>query len=107
MTTSTPVATPVGTAFRPRRFLGNGHLQTIVGNFLRRVDVLPPAVPYLVEVAPAEEDRPASQVLCHCHFQPLEVRSGRPTAIIVHGLEGSSNSRYIHGVAARAWAAGS
>ena len=39
---------------------------------------------------------------------PLAAGAGGPrlTAVLVHGLEGSSDSRYIQGVAARAWAAG-
>jgi predicted alpha/beta-fold hydrolase len=45
-------------------------------------------------------------VLCHCHFQPEEVRADRPTAIIVHGLEGSSSSQYAIGNANKIWAAG-
>jgi len=92
--------------FRPRRFLRNGHLQTIVGNYLRREDVLPPAIPQRVEVVPVESGRPASQVLCHCHFQAKEVRAARPTAVIVHGLEGSSNSQYVVGNANKLWKAG-
>jgi predicted alpha/beta-fold hydrolase len=92
--------------FHPRRFLRNGHLQTIVGNYLRREDVLPPATSQVVEVAAAEAGRPASQVLCHCHFQPQAVRAARPTAVIVHGLEGSSNSQYVVGNANKLWKAG-
>jgi uncharacterized protein len=34
------------------------------------------------------------------------VRAARLTAVLVHGLEGSSDSRYIKGIAARAFAAG-
>jgi len=45
-------------------------------------------------------------VLCHCHFQPAEVRAERPTALIVHGLEGSSDSQYVVGNANKLWAAG-
>jgi predicted alpha/beta-fold hydrolase len=93
-------------SFRPRRFLRNGHLQTIIGNYLRRVDALPAAVPYVVEVAPGTSSLPPSQVLCHCHFQPAEVRANRPTAVIVHGLEGSSKSQYVVGNANKLWAAG-
>jgi predicted alpha/beta-fold hydrolase len=45
-------------------------------------------------------------VLCHCHWQPEPERAARLTLILVHGLEGSSDSRYIQGVSARAWSAG-
>ena len=45
-------------------------------------------------------------MLCHCHWQPAEVRSQRLTMVIVHGLEGSSSSRYVLGNSARALAAG-
>jgi predicted alpha/beta-fold hydrolase len=93
-------------SFRPRRFLRNGHLQTIMGNYLRRVDRLPPAVAQLVEVAPGEGGQMPSQVLCHCHFQAAEIRSACPTAIIVHGLEGSSDSQYVIGNGNKLWKAG-
>lgn len=97
-----------GTAaiFSPRRFLRNGHLQTILGNYMSRVDRLPAAVSQLVEVSPASGGLIASQVLCHCHFQPLDIRAGRPTVIIVHGLEGSSSSQYVIGNANKLWAEG-
>jgi hypothetical protein len=90
------------TAFEPRRWLSNGHLQTIVGNFLRRPPIGFPTTEETVEVDPND----ASRVLCHCHWQPEPVRAERLTVVLVHGLEGSSDSRYIKGIAARAWAAG-
>ena len=92
--------------FTPRRFLSNGHLQTIFGNFGRRADHLPPPSPELVEVSPASHDQISSQVLCHCHWQPGEVRASRLTVIILHGLEGSSSSQYVVGNANKMWRAG-
>jgi predicted alpha/beta-fold hydrolase len=51
------------------------------------------------------------RVVCHCHWQPdvdhaLQTQYNRLTLVLVHGLEGSSESRYILGITARAWAAG-
>ena len=100
------------TRFEPRRGLSNGHLQTIVGNFLPRPPLQIPLVAETVEVDPAD----GSRVLCHCHWQSepdgadagraYGVRSNCLTLVLVHGLEGSSDSRYIQGITARAWAAG-
>ncbi|MGI4758709.1 MAG: YheT family hydrolase [Janthinobacterium lividum] len=101
--------------FRPRRWLRNGHLQTIVGNFLPRVDRLPPATAELVPVPLPEEmlhlpqavalDRLLpSKVLCHCHWQ--QDLKQATTVVLVHGLEGSSHSQYVVGNANRLYAAG-
>jgi predicted alpha/beta-fold hydrolase len=98
----------VSDLFSPRRFLRNAHLQTLAGNFLpRRGSVLPEAESHIIEVAPAETGPPsraASHVLCHCHWQPDAGQ--RLTLLLLHGLEGSSQSQYMLGNSARAWAAG-
>jgi hypothetical protein len=86
--------------FEPLRGLSNAHLQTIVGNYFPRPSVLLPCIADTVVVDPFD----GSRVLCHCHWQP-ELAS-RLTLVLVHGLEGSSDSRYIQGLTARAWAAG-
>jgi predicted alpha/beta-fold hydrolase len=90
------------TPFIPRRGLANAHLQTIVGNFLPRRTQIFHAIAETVEVDPAD----GSRILCHCQWQPEPVRSARLALVLVHGLEGSSDSRYIRGIAARAFAAG-
>jgi predicted alpha/beta-fold hydrolase len=94
------------TDFIPRRWLRNGHVQTLAGNFLPRKLTLPEPEPLLVEVEGPVGGYGPSQVLCHCHWQPRAVRSQRLTVVLVHGLEGSSQSQYIVGNTARALAAG-
>ena len=86
--------------FLPRRGLTNSHLQTIVGNFLPRPECGLRSEPEAVVVDAAD----GSRVLCHCdwHAEP----AAHLTLILVHGLEGSSDSRYMRGIAARARAAG-
>jgi predicted alpha/beta-fold hydrolase len=88
--------------FAPRRGLANGHLQTIVGNFLPRPAFRLPFVTDAVEVDPAD----GSRVLCHGHWQSAADSARRLTLVLVHGLEGSSESHYIQGVTVRAWEAG-
>lgn len=92
--------------FLCRSLLRNGHLQTLAGNFLPRKLVLPEPERLLVEVEGPVSGYGPSYVLCHCHWQPEEVRAKRLTLILVHGLEGSSNSQYMIGNTARALAAG-
>jgi uncharacterized protein len=116
--------------FLPRRFLRNGHLQTLVGNFLPRQYVLPEPQAHIIQVDAGDRDAAygeshvsdsgaadrltqartdvrthgASYVLCHCHWQANA--SEKPTVLLVHGLEGSTRSQYMLGNSARAWAAG-
>ena len=92
--------------FLPRRFLSNGHLMTIVGNYVPRKHELPVEEAWFVEVEPASEGRRSTVIRCDCDWQPAEVRRERLTLVLVHGLEGSSRSQYILGTASRAWLAG-
>jgi len=96
--------------FVPRRFLNNGHLMTLAGNFLPRHHApLPQPEALRVEVQgpmPGYEEYGPTSIVCHCNWQPERVRSQRLTVVLVHGLEGSSSSQYMLGNAARAWAAG-
>jgi len=87
----------VPSVFRPRPGLRGGHVQTLAAFFLpRRID-LPPAEQRLIEV------EPGIPVLCHCHWQ----KDRRAlTLIVVHGLEGSSESQYMMGIARSGLAAG-
>jgi predicted alpha/beta-fold hydrolase len=122
-----------GQEFLPRRFLRNRHLQTLAANYLPRRHALPEPEAHIIQVDPgtansALDDAPdpyprdsratvclgqaqtdvrlhgASHVLCHCHWQPNP--SQRLAVLLVHGLEGSSQSQHVMGNSARAWAAG-
>jgi predicted alpha/beta-fold hydrolase len=84
--------------FIPRRWLAGGHRMTLAGNFLPRVSTLPAPEERLFQV---EED---VQILCHCHWQAE--RTAATTLVLVHGLEGSSNSQYVIGTADKAFVAG-
>jgi hypothetical protein len=95
-------AFPWLTEFQPRRRMRNSDMQTLLANFLPRRVNLPPPENTIVEVDPGTK----SQVLCHCNWQPESVRSGRMTLVLLHGLEGSSQSQYMLGNADKAWRAG-
>src|SRR6266481_8440917 len=84
--------------FRPRRFLAGGHFQTVASFLLRRRFSIPKSEERLVEV------EPGVSVLCHCHWQAD--RRGALSVIVVHGLEGSSESKYMLGIAEKGMAAG-
>ncbi|MGA7753347.1 MAG: alpha/beta fold hydrolase [Candidatus Sulfotelmatobacter sp.] len=89
----------VKTPFRARRWLAGGHVQTIASFLAPRRIHLPPAEERLVEVAPGINIR------CWCYWQ-RENRRNALTVIAVHGLEGSSDSQYMLGIARNGLAAG-
>ncbi|HSB75375.1 MAG TPA: hypothetical protein VLC12_06975, partial [Terriglobales bacterium] len=84
--------------FRPRRGLRGPHRQTLASQFLPRRITSPSPEERLFQV------EPEVQVLCRCHWQAERRRA--LTLLIVHGLEGSSESQYVLGTTAKALAAG-
>lgn len=87
-------------AFRARRWLGGGHVQTLASFLLPRKIHLPKAEERLVEV------EPGVKVRSWCYWQSEAHRQEVLTLIVVHGLEGSSDSQYMLGVARNGLAAG-
>lgn len=85
-------------SFTARRLLRGGHLQTLAGFFLLRGSHLPPAEDRYVEV------EAGVKILCRCHWQAD--RRNALTVLVVHGLEGSSESGYVIGVTQKGLAAG-
>jgi uncharacterized protein len=85
--------------FRPHRRLRNAHLMTMAAAFWpRKFPRLPAASSRLFEV------EPGTQVRGDCHWQ-REPRA-HPALVLLHGLEGSSDSGYMRGCAEMAFAAG-
>jgi uncharacterized protein len=86
-------------AFDPHPALTGGHRMTLFAwAWPRRFPALPPPEARLFAVAPD------TQVLGHCHWQPG--RGAALTAILLHGLEGSSDSHYVRGMAEKAFRRG-
>jgi uncharacterized protein len=82
--------------FVPHRLLTNGHAMTIAAAFVPRRFALPAAEQRLFQVDPF------SRLLAKCHWQEGK-RLDAPVMVIVHGLEGSSDSNYVVGIAEKAY----
>ena len=86
--------------FVPHPFLRNQHVMTLFPRFWARSG-WPSALPIearLFTVAPG------SRILSYCHWRPN--RHKQSTLILIHGLEGCSESHYMVGIACKAWRAG-
>ena len=82
--------------FEPHPLLKNGHIMTIASAFVPRRFDIPPAEPRLFQVDPE------SRLLAYCHWQPGKPKDV-PVIVVVHGLEGSSDSNYVRGIAEKAF----
>ena len=85
--------------FEAHPLLRNGHAMTMAAAFWPRGFALPKAEPRLFRV---EED---TQLRADCHWQTGKGHEA-PVLVIVHGLEGSSESNYVRGVAEKAFQRG-
>jgi len=84
-------------AFEPRASLRNGHWMTLYGwGNPRYFPALPRPVKRYFDVAPD------ARVVADCHWQAD--RWSRPTLLVLHGLNGSSDAHYMKGIAAKAFA---
>ena len=89
-----------GHPFIPHPALRNPHAQTLAGHFVpRRFRT----VTQLVD-ARFFDTAPGVRVLTHCSWRGD--RTSTPVVVLVHGMEGSTDSRYMLGTAEKALAAG-
>lgn len=85
--------------FEPAWLLRNPHLMTLAAAFWPRTyPHLPPVTPRLFET------EPGTRVRADCHWQSRPEL--HPALILLHGLEGSSESSYMLGTADKAFEAG-
>jgi uncharacterized protein len=85
--------------FQPHPLLRGAHAMTIAPLFWRRRFDLPPPEDRLFQVDSE------SRLLARCHWQARD-RLLAPVIVIVHGLEGSSDSNYARGIAEAAFKRG-
>ena len=89
--------TPLAYAPLPR-WTGSHRMTLYAWARPRHLPDLPQAEARYFDVAPD------ARVLAHCNWQPS--RTDAATVVLLHGLEGSSDSHYMRGLAEKAWRAG-
>lgn len=86
-------------AFEPHPLLRNSHVATAMAAvWPRKLSRLPTATGRLFDV------EPGTKLLAKCHWQ--RHRQRHPTLVLVHGLEGSSESPYMLGIAEKSFVSG-
>lgn len=85
--------------FVPPAWLKNRHLQTVAAALVGRSHFSPAVEEWFISVAGEQ-----NQIRCDCSWQENPQR--RTTAVICHGLGGSSTSPVVTGMAAALWKAG-
>jgi uncharacterized protein len=85
--------------FEPHRWLTSGHAQTLGAAFVRRTFAVPSGEERLFRVDTW------TQLKGICHWQAGK-RKDMPVVVVVHGLEGSSDSNYAKGIADKGWTRG-
>jgi predicted alpha/beta-fold hydrolase len=87
------------TAFEPHPLLRNPHVATVIAALWpRKLRRLQAATERLFDV------EPGTRLLAKCHWQRNPQH--HPTLVLVHGLEGSSESHYMLGIAEKSFASG-
>jgi predicted alpha/beta-fold hydrolase len=87
------------TAFEPHPLLSNPHVATVIAALWpRKLRRLQAATERLFDV------EPGTRLLAKCHWQRNPQH--HPTLVLVHGLEGSSESHYMLGIAEKSFASG-
>lgn len=86
--------------FTPAALLHNSYLMTVLPGYWSRRALLA-GIPTESRLFTTE---PHTQILGFCHWQTA--RADCQTVVLVHGLEGSSESHYMHGIAAKAYRTG-
>jgi predicted alpha/beta-fold hydrolase len=89
--------------FKPHPLFPNGHAQTLGGYVWPRRALL---LSGLLDQERMFEVEPDIRLLAHCRWQIAEMHREHPTLLLIHGLEGSSASRYMLGAAEKAYRLG-
>jgi len=89
--------------FIPPAGLRNGHIMTIVGSLRPRTFSILKNREWLVERREFRTE-PGTRVVALCHWQPNPRQC--PTMIVIHGLEGSADAKYVLGTSDKAFISG-